>query len=151
MDDMRLPGDELGLCPCGHRAAMCHRTNAARWCPLGDAEIIAAPNSIDLRLILDALPDPMHPRYDSDICDRLTAIQVLLADIVGDEDPGNVPASRAYLASFTKALFAATEDDSENEPPDFPANDGFDVTACDGSKDCQGAIHIHGCFAESKP
>lgn len=28
-----MPGDELGLCPCGHRDAMCHRANAARWCP----------------------------------------------------------------------------------------------------------------------
>lgn len=36
-----MPGDELGLCPCGHRDAMCHRANAARWCPTTNDALLA--------------------------------------------------------------------------------------------------------------
>jgi hypothetical protein len=53
---MKLPGDEKGPCPCGHRDAMCHRANAARWCPL--------PASDRLRQALTSLEPLLSVRFD---------------------------------------------------------------------------------------
>ena len=41
-----MPGDELGLCRCGHRHAMCHRVNAAKYCPPSD-ELMAVTRERD--------------------------------------------------------------------------------------------------------
>lgn len=48
-----MPGDELGLCPCGHRAAMCHKVNAQKWCGGSD-------NPYDLNEALDHLESFLH-------------------------------------------------------------------------------------------
>jgi hypothetical protein len=53
----------------------------------------------DADLALDGLPDPMHPRFTPEQADKLTCAQILIMNLAGHDDPGNVEASRAALVS----------------------------------------------------
>lgn len=62
-----MAGDELGLCPCGHRAAMCHKVNAQQWCGGSD-------NPFELAKALDHLEnfmsfDKLSEHMDEDVYD----------------------------------------------------------------------------------
>lgn len=76
------------------------------------SEALAALATLEARLVvleeaaelaLAGIPDHQHPYVHREHEGRLVAAQIILADALGDEDPGNVEMARATLAALSRS------------------------------------------------
>ena len=89
-----------------------------------------------LRLVVDAIPDPMHPVWPDYMVDRMVAAQIVGRDLLGEGDGEDVEAARALL-SASQAQPTADHGSA--------ASGGQDTkeTAC-GCAACEGDPEAHG-------
>ena len=76
-----MAGDELGPCPCGHRMAMCHRANAARYCPPSEGLAAVVEQRDELARALRKMAD--NAEWGSHPCRTAAAIALEFTGIDG--------------------------------------------------------------------